>query len=285
MSPERAPLRGVDAHHHVLQLARGDYGWLTPALAPIYRDFTLADLVPLLRASGIGGTVLVQAAPTVEETRFLLDVARASGGLVRGVVGWVDLTAKDAAATLAELGRDPLLKSVRPMLHDLADGDWILRADVDNALTELPRLGLRFDALVKPRELPVLLKMIERHPDLDVVIDHGAKPAIAAAGWQPWADRIAAIARHPRVCCKLSGLVTEAGQQWSIDELRPYADHLLGCFGPARLIWGSDWPVVNLGGGYGRWVAATTALLADLTAADRAAILGDNARRFYRLDG
>ena len=284
MTARSAPAPGVDAHHHVWQLARGDYGWLTPALAPIYRDFTLADLLPLLADSGIGTTVLVQAAPTVAETHFLLQVARASGGLVRGVVGWADLAAEDADATLARLARDPLLKSVRPMLQDIADPDWILRADVGRALAVLPRLDLCFDALVTPMQLPALLRMIERHPDLDVVVDHGAKPAIATARTQPWADLIVALARNPRVHCKLSGLVTEAGKRWTIGSLQPYVDHLVACFGPDRLLWGSDWPVVNLGGGYRRWSAAAQALLAGLGVAERAAIMGINARRFYRLE-
>jgi len=284
-SPMSAPSPpGVDAHHHVWQLGRGDYGWLTPALAPIYRDFDLADLAPLLADAGVGATVLVQAAPTIEETRFLLRVAKGSGGLVRGVVGWVDLVSADAEANLADLAGDRLLKSVRPMLHDIPDPEWILRADVSRALAALPRLGLRFDALVRPPHLPALLRMVERNPDLDVVIDHGAKPWIASGHMQPWGDAIAALARNPRVHCKLSGLVTEAGERWTVASLQPYVDHLVACFGGERLLWGSDWPVVDLGGGYRRWSAATAALLAGLAATDRAAIMGGNARRFYGLD-
>jgi L-fuconolactonase len=275
----------VDAHHHLWQLARGDYGWLTPALAPIHRDFGLADLAPELAAAHIGATVLVQAAPTIAETRHLLDVARASAGLVRGVVGWADLAAADATATLADLARDPMLKSVRPMLQDIADADWILRPEVDRALAALPQLGLRFDALVTPVQLPALLRMVGRHPDLDVVVDHGAKPPIASGRRQPWADLVAALARHPRVHCKLSGLATEAGQRWTVASLEPYVAHLVACFGTDRLLWGSDWPVVNLAGGYRRWSEATAALLAGLDDAERAAIMGENARRFYWLEG
>jgi len=278
-----APIR-VDAHHHVWRLERGDYAWLTPALAAIYRDFTLADLRPLLAEAGIAATVLVQAAPTSAETEYLLQVADASEGVVRGVVGWVDLAAPDAPAELARLARNPLLKSIRPMLQDLPDPEWILRDGVVRALRVLPALGLRFDALVKPPQLPALLRLQDRIPDLDIVVDHGAKPPIAAGGWQPWADLIAAVARNPRVQCKLSGLVTEAAAGWTADALRRYVDHLLGRFGPGRLLWGSDWPVVDLAGGYRRWVGATDALLSGLSAADRAAILGGNARRFYGLD-
>ena len=274
----------VDAHHHVWSLARGDYAWLTPSLAPIYRDFSLADMVPLAGSAGIMTSVLVQAAPTIAETRFLLDVARNSDGLVRGVVGWADLGAPDAAETLETLAGDPLLKSIRPMLQDLADPDWIARPEVQPALAALPRLGLRFDALVKPRELKPLLRTLERHPDLAVVIDHCAKPDIAGNGWQPWAEDLAALARHTRVHCKLSGLVTEAGTHWSVEALRRYADHVLQCFGPERLLWGSDWPVVTLAASYAAWVAATDALLAGVSRADKDRIFGGNARRFYGLD-
>jgi len=283
VNANRSPASRVDAHHHVWRLARGDYGWLTPALAPIYRDFTLDDLRPLLARADIGATVLVQAAPTVAETDFLLEVAHASDGLVRGVVGWVDLVAPDAADTLERLARDPLLKSIRPMLHDIPDTEWILRPDVDRALAVIESVGLRFDALVKPPHLPALLQMIERHPSLPVVIDHGAKPQIVDRAWEPWATEIGDLADHPRVVCKLSGLVTEAGPAWSPHKLGTYVDHLLDCFGPKRLLWGSDWPVVNLAGGYHRWVRATEQILAGIPDGDRIAILGDNARRFYGL--
>lgn len=278
-----APPR-IDAHHHVWRLDRGDYGWLTPAQGAIYRDYTLADLRPLLTAAGIEATVLVQAAPTRAETDYLLQIAKASLGVVRGVVGWADLGAPDAIARLATLAGEPLLKSIRPMLQDLPDPAWILRDEVVHALRALPGLDLRFDALVKPAQLPALLQLCERIPALDVVVDHGAKPPIAGGGWQPWADLIADAAANPRVHCKLSGLVTEAGPDWDVDVLRRYVEHLHACFGSARLLWGSDWPVVEQGGGYRRWVAATAELLSGLPGADREAILGGNAWRFYGLD-
>jgi L-fuconolactonase len=275
----------VDAHHHVWKLDRGDYGWLrpTPQFASIYRDFALSDLRPLLADAGIGATVLVQAAPTAAETRYLLQVAAQNEGLVRGVVGWVDLAAPEAVSTLSVLAAEPLLKSVRPMLQDLDDAEWILRSEVQPALSALPRLGLRFDALVKPRELGALRQTLERHPDLATVIDHCAKPDIASGAWQPWADEIAAIAANTAACCKLSGLLTEVGSGWHIDALRPYVEHVLRCFGSERVMWGSDWPVVTLAASYGEWVAASEALLDGLSLAAQAGIFGGNARRFYAL--
>lgn len=275
----------VDAHHHVWRLARGDYGWLapTPALRPIYRDFDLDELRPALHAAGLTATVLVQAAPTLDETRFLLDLARNNAGLVRGVVGWADLAGIDAIASLEALAADPLLKGVRPMLQDLPDPSWITRPDVQPALQALPTLGLRLDALVTPRELKPLLATLEHHPDLAVVVDHCAKPDIANRAWQPWADDLAAIARRTEACCKLSGLVTEAGRGWDIDALRPYVAHALNCFGSQRLMWGSDWPVLTLAASYIEWIEASDALLAELTQAERDAIYGGNALRFYDL--
>ena len=151
------------------------------------------------------------------------------------------------------------------------------------ALAALSDLGLRFDALVTPRELKPLREMLARHPQLAVVVDHCAKPAIAAGAWQPWADDLAAIARESSACCKLSGLVTEAGPRWSVDTLRPYVEHVLRAFGSDRVLWGSDWPVVNLASGFARWVDATDDLLRSLPSVERAAILGDNACRFYGL--
>jgi L-fuconolactonase len=270
----------VDAHHHVWQVARGDYGWLTPDL-PICRDYGLDDLRPLL--GDISATVLVQAAPTEAETGFLLDTAGASGGLVRGVVGWTDLAASDAPTRIAALARDPLLCGLRPMLQDIADTGWILRADVQPALQAMAENGLRFDALIQPRHLPLLPTLCARHPGLPIVIDHGAKPFIAAGVFQPWADHIALVARETGAFCKLSGLVTEAAAAWQTADLRRYVDHLLACFGSDRLMWGSDWPVVNLAGGYARWRAASLDLLSGLDAADRAKVLGGTAQAFYGL--
>jgi len=273
----------VDAHHHVWTLARGDYGWLEPDLAPIYRDFSLKDMAPLREHANVTATVLVQAAPTVAETRHLLDVAKHSHGVVKGVVGWVDMAAADAIPALTRLARDPLLKGVRPMLQDLEDDAWILRAEVGRTLAALPRLGLRFDALVKPAQLPALLTMLDRHRDLAVVIDHAAKPAIARGMWEPWASHMRAAASNPRVRCKVSGLVTEAGPGWTIDVLRRYFDFLVEIFGPHRLMWGSDWPVLNLAATYQSWHAATIALTSTWAPEDRAALMAGTARRFYGL--
>jgi L-fuconolactonase len=268
----------VDAHHHVWTMARGDYRWMSPEL-PIARDYGLDDLRPLL--GDVTATVLVQAADTEAETAFMLEVARGSAGLVRGVVGWTDLASSRASTRIAELAGEPMLKGLRPMLQDIEDTEWILLPAVQPALAAMARHGLRFDALLKPRHLPLMAELARRHPDLAVVIDHAAKPDIANQSFKPWANHMTRLARETSWCCKVSGLVTEAKADWQIDDLRPYVDHLLETFGPDRLMWGSDWPVVTLASNYRRWHdTAATLLPADT----HDAVFGGTAQRFYGLD-
>jgi L-fuconolactonase len=273
----------IDAHQHFWRLADRNGAWPPPELAAIYRDFLPPDLAPLLERHGVARTVLVQSMPNEDDTRFMLDLAR-HNPFIAGVVGWVDMKAPDAAARIAALAADPLLKGLRPMLQDLDDDDWIADPATAPAAEAMVRHGLSFDALVLPRHLPALHAFAERHPDLAIVIDHGAKPLIADAVLEPWRSDIARLAALPQVCCKLSGLVTEAGPGWDALRLRPYVAHLLACFGPQRLIWGSDWPVLNLASDYAGWLAACASLLDHLDAPARHAIFGLNARRFYRID-
>lgn len=273
----------VDAHFHCWRLARGDYGWLTSALAPIYRDVTVEDWQREARPLGVQAGVLVQAAPTEAETLFLLSEA-ARHDAVRGVVGWVDLLARDAPERIAQLAAtQPKLKGLRPMLQDIADPDWILQPALAPALDAMAAHGLVFDALVKPLHLPRVLVLCDRHPDLQVVINHGAKPNIAQGQWQPWADDLARLARTTSADCKLSGLLTEVGPSPVREAARRWAEHLLDCFGAQRVLWGSDWPVLELAAGYREWWDDTQALLAPLPTAQRGAVLGGNAQRVYRL--
>jgi L-fuconolactonase len=270
----------IDAHHHLWTLARGDYGWLTPALAPIYRDFGLADLAPHLAAAGIEGTILVQAAATEAETMFLLDIAESSE-VVRGVVGWTDFDAADGVARIDALAARNLLVGLRPMVQDIADDDWLLRPALAPLLAAMARNDLVFDALVLPRHLPRLLQIVGRHGDLTFVLDHCGKPRLATGEIATWQRDIALLAQHSNIVCKVSGLVTEAAPDWKIADLRQAVDHVVACFGPQRLLWGSDWPVVDLAGGYAGWFAAAETLLADLSPREKAAIFGGNAARIY----
>jgi L-fuconolactonase len=275
----------IDAHFHCWQLARGDYGWLTPDLGAIHRDVAVDDWTAVSCQHGVAAGVLVQAAPTEAETWFLLEQARMHERVL-GVVGWTDLAAADAPRRVEALARRPGLVGLRPMLQDLPDPDWILRPEVAPALTAMAACGLAFDALVKPVHLSRIRRLVDRHPDLRVVIDHGAKPDIASDRWQPWADEMAALARDTSVCCKLSGLLTECGPRPAPSAARRWAQHLVHAFGFDRLLWGSDWPVLELAAGYATWWQETHDLLdaAGATSTQRAAVLGGNARAFYRLD-
>ena len=271
----------IDAHLHIWQLARGDYGWLTPALGAIHRDVTLDDWRAVSRPCGVHGGVLVQAAPTEAETAFLLDQAEPADDVL-AVVGWVDLLARDAPARIEALARRPKLRGLRPMLQDIADPDWMLQPALAPALQAMVGCGLVFDALVKPVHLPRLLRLAARHPDLRIVIDHGAKPAIPgdAAGWAAWTEGLQALARETVAFCKLSGLWTEAVPGSPVAMVQRHAGWLLQCLGPARCLWGSDWPVLELAGRYEAWqVAARDGVPAE----DRIAVFEGTARLAYGL--
>lgn len=276
-------MKRIDAHQHFWHLDARRGSWPTADLAAIYRDFLPDDLVPTLQANGIDGTVLVQSLPSREDTAFLLQVAH-DHPFVRGVVGWVDLKADDAPQQIVQLAKDGNLKGLRPMLQDLPDDDWIADPRLAPAIDAMLECDLCFDALVLPRHLPSLLAFAQRYPALPIVIDHAAKPLISSGDLAGWAADIAKLAALPQVYCKLSGMVTEAAAGWSVTDLAPYATCILDAFGPARVIWGSDWPVVNLASDYAGWLDATAQLLAHLTEPERAQIMGLNAIHFYHLD-
>jgi L-fuconolactonase len=272
----------IDAHQHFWRLARDDYDWLTCELAPIHRDFMPDDLAPLLDAAGVDRTVLAQAAPTAAETDFLLELAR-TAPFVAGVVGWTDSEAPAAADRIGELAGRPGLIGLRPMIQDLPDPERMLRPEVTAAVRAMAAMDLRFDALVKPPHLPALLAFARRHPGLRMVVDHGGKPDIAGGAHDAWRRDMAALAGEPNVACKLSGLVTEAAPNPVRADLRPYVDTLLEIFGSRRLMWGSDWPVLNLNGDYAHWRADAEALTTHTSKDERDWIFGGTAAAFYGL--
>jgi len=273
----------IDSHQHFWRLSRGDYGWLTESFGPIYRDFLANDLRPLIAAHGVSRTVLVQAAPSAAETEFLLSLAEAES-FVAGVVGWTDFEAPGASDEVRRLAERPGLLGLRPMIQDIPDDGWMLRPTLAPALSAMVEVGLSFDALVKPHHLANLRRFLATYPDLRVVVDHGGKPDIAGGGFPAWAEAMRAIAQESTAVCKLSGLVTEAAPGWTPEDLRPYVDVLLETFGPARLMWGSDWPVLNLNGDYAGWFRTAEALLAGLSEAELELVFGGVAKTFYRLE-
>jgi L-fuconolactonase len=276
----------VDAHHHFWDPTRNRYPWLTDELAAIRRPFGPADLAPKLAAAAIDLTVLVQTRSSVDETREFLATAAATAFVV-GVVGWADLTSEavgdDIAALRSALGGDQLV-GIRHQVHDEPDAEWLARADVRRGLRAVADAGLAYDLLVRSRELPAAIDVARAIPDLRFVLDHAAKPPIAAHGLQPWAGLVERLAELPNVTCKLSGLLTEADwATWTIDDLTPYADHVLAVFGPSRVMFGSDWPVSLLAADYERVVATTRELAAGLTAAEVERVFGGTALEIYRL--
>jgi len=265
----------LDAHCHFWALGRGDYGWLAGSGGPldaIRRDFGPADY------PGTGPLIAVQAAPSEAETRYLLSL---DDPRIIGVVGWVDLADPNAAGALERLASHRRLRGIRPMLQDIADTDWLLTAPDHDALHCMVALDLVFDALVTLRHLPVLARFAARNEGLRIVIDHAAKPQPGQE--DDWAREMQFLARQGH-CCKLSGLLTElpaADLADPLTVLRPRIGRLLDWFGPERLIWGSDWPVLTLAAGYDDWLALTEALLEGLTPDERAAVMGGTACRVY----
>jgi len=283
MNPLHASV--IDAHQHYWRVQRGDYGWLADAPHVLRRDFLPFELDPHRAAAGVTRAILVQAAPTEAETRFLFELARADRA-VAGVVGWVDFEAADVDARIAALVRDGdgLLLGLRPMAQDIEDPHWLARPELDAAFASLQRHGLAFDALVRPDQLPALLARLEREPQLRAVLDHGGKPAIdGVAGFDAWAAPIAALAQRTSLQCKFSGLLTQLAPNLPESALAPYVEHLFACFGPSRLLWGSDWPVLTLRGDYAHWIDLARAYAHRLAPGHEAAIFGGNAAAFYRL--
>ena len=284
----------IDAHHHVWDVSAHPQPWLAshPALAPLRRKFTVADLAPLAAAEGVTGTVVVQTVTESWETPELLALAAADGGLVAGVAGWVDLAAPDVADALARLrelpGGDRLAAIRHPVLIE-RDPDWLARPDVLRGLAAVASAGLAYDVVGGPRHLPAAAAAAGRLPQLTFVLDHVGNPDLATKpqASEPWASAFAQLAALPNVAVKLSGILSEppppgAGR---VEHLRPYYDAALAGFGPDRIMFGSDWPVCTLTASYGQVCAAARALTAGLSPAERDAIFSGTARRIYALAG
>lgn len=252
-----------------------------PEVAPLCRDFLPPELEPLLAANGFDGSVVVQAAPTLDETGYLLDLARTHASIL-GVVGWVDLESEALSGDLAQLKAFRKFVGVRPMLQDLPDDDWIARPHVLAGVQELERQGVALDFLVFTRHLPFVLRALDAAPKLRCVIDHAAKPNLRGGDLAEWRRLLAEVASRSNVYCKLSGLVTEAGPGFQAEELAPVVEHALAIFGEDRLIFGSDWPVCTLVASYERVLNALTRVLGERLSGDFSRkLFGENARRLY----
>jgi L-fuconolactonase len=278
---EKIPV--VDSHHHFWDLSLFKYPWMPSGDSVLKRSYSPADLAPLLREAGVDKTVIVQAHQSVEETRWLLKVARQTP-FVAGVVGWVDLTDPRVGHTLDELQADPLFKGVRHIWHDEPDDGWLARPAAICGLKEVAARGLAYDFLVRPQHLKYVPLIMEAVPSLRAVIDHIAKPDIKNKMVEPWLSDLRRVANIPGMMCKVSGMVTEADHKnWTSGDLRPYMAHILGMFGWDRLMFGSDWPVCLLAGSYSQVIEAARANLVLLQAHEKEAVFGGNAVMFYGL--
>lgn len=273
----------IDAHHHLWEYNERDYFWMTGSMTSLRRNFLADELEEAMRTSGVDATVAVQARQTLAETEWLLQLAERHC-FIRGVVGWVPLIDPQVEEQLERFARNPVLKSVRHVLHDEADDFYMLREDFNRGIGLLKRFNLAYDILVFERHLPQTITFVDRHPDQLFILDHIAKPLIREGKLSPWRENIAELGRRPNVYCKLSGLVTEADwKHWKADELRPYFDVVLTAFGPQRLLFGSDWPVVTLACGYRAWMDTAHEFICDLSQDEQQSILGGTAVAAYRL--
>ncbi len=275
----------IDSHQHFWKASRGDYPWMTSEVAKLCRDFLPDDLKPSLAKHHIDKTILVQAAPTVAETDFLLELAQ-SHSFVAGVVGWLDMDSEEFPGQLERYLQKPKFAGVRPMLQDLPEDDYIARPRVVESLKLLAERDVPFEFLTFTRHLPYVLQVLERVPGLRALVDHISKPEIKLQKMQPWKSLMQEVAQYPNVCCKLSGMITEADHaSWTQDHLRPYIEHVVDFFGFERVMFGSDWPVCLLAGTYDRVIdALSTVLRPALDPASEAAVFGLNAARFYKVD-
>ncbi|MFD8306912.1 amidohydrolase family protein [Streptomyces sp. NPDC059690] len=281
----------IDAHHHLWDLDQRSQPWLDdPALATIRRTFTPDDLrttaTQLIAGRRLHSTVAVQCVPDVPETENLLALAEREP-LIGAVVGWADLTSPAIGDVLDRLLAGPggtYLRSLRHLVQGETDPEWLQRRDVESGLAAVRDRELCYDVLVRSHQLDQAIRLAERFPDLPQVLDHAGKPPIADGDVAHWVRQVRLLAGHPHVVCKVSGLITEADhEKWTVDDIRPVWDVLLSAFGPDRLMFGSDWPVANLAGGWNRWAATVDELLDGCSADETSAILAGTATTFYRL--
>ena len=273
----------IDAHHHLWRYSIDEYGWIDDSMHVLRRDFLADDLRAEIATTHIGAAVAVQARQTIEETRWLLDVANRNS-FIAGVVGWAPLISRDFPEILDELRIDSKLKGLRHVLQDEPDEDYALRAEFQNGMQALAGTGLVYDLLIHECHLPVAIQLVDRNPNQVFVLDHMAKPKIAQQQISPWRENLRALALRPNVTCKVSGLVTEANwRSWSLSDIEPYLEIALECFGPQRLLAGSDWPVCTLAASYERWWKTLRQWVSKLSAQEQENILGRNAALVYQL--
>ena len=272
----------IDAHHHFWCYNTRDYGWISDEMAVLRRDFLPADLKSELERAGIDRVVSVQARQCIEETEWLLKLAE-ENDFIAGVVGWLPIASPEFPALLEKFAANPKLRAVRHVVQDEPDDRFILGEAFNRGISRLLSAHLAYDILIFERHLPYAIEFVKRHSEEQVfVLDHIAKPKIAAGEMQPWADNLRKLAAFPNVFCKLSGLVTEADiHNWTPDQLRPYVETVLDAFGPDRVMFGSDWPVCTCATTYSSWRGLVGEFISRLNEQEQAQIMGGTALKAY----
>ncbi|RZU42719.1 amidohydrolase family protein [Edaphobacter modestus] len=273
----------IDAHHHLWRYSREEYGWIDETMLSLRRDFLPEDLTVEMRVAGVEGTIAVQARQTLEETRWLLELADQNEA-IRGVVGWAPIASGEFSTTLEEFKGRPKLKGLRHVVQAEPDENYLLRQDFNRGIGMLRGSGLVYEVLIYEHQLPQTIEFVDRHPDQAFVLDHIAKPRIRGRVLEPWAGRMRDLARRENVSCKLSGMVTEADWNgWTLEGLRPYLDVVVEAFGPQRLMVGSDWPVCLVACGYAQWFGVLEEYFAGFSTQELDAVFAGNAARVYGL--
>ncbi|RCW64273.1 amidohydrolase family protein [Saliterribacillus persicus] len=274
----------IDAHQHYWKISRDDYGWITPDIPTLFRDFLEEDLVPHLKNCNIDKTIIVQAAPTIEETEFILSLSDNSESII-GVVGWIDIENPSYKEQLETFRKHPKFVGIRIMIQDMPDENIILSNQYLDAFSYLEQIDLPVDLLVTSNQLQAVCELLKQ-VKLRGVIDHIAKPEIEKGKLEPWKSNMAEIASYDNIYCKLSGMVTEANHdKWTTKDFQPYVDHLVDVFGYHRMMYGSDWPVCLLAGSYEQvYHLLNESLLKDVSAINKELIFGQNAVDFYKLN-
>ena len=273
----------IDAHHHLWRYTPAEYGWIDETMQALQRDFLPEDLKAAMATAGIDGTIAVQARQTLEETRWLLDLAEANPE-IRGVVGWAPIAGEEFPGCMEEFDGREKLKGLRHVIQGEKDDHYILREDFNSGIRTMAGSGLVYEILIYERHLEDTICFVDEHPEQVFVLDHVAKPQIAAGVIEPWASRMKELGQRENVWCKVSGMVTEADwKTWSPEKLKPYLDVAVEAFGPSRLMAGSDWPVCLVASGYAQWFEVLRDYFAGFSEAERAAVFGGTAVEVYGL--
>ncbi len=274
----------IDSHHHFWNYSVGEYGWIDEQKSVLRRDFGPSDLKQVMAESQIDRVVSVQARQTLEETHWLVELAK-QNSFIAGVVGWVHLASDEVVKDLESLSADKELKAIRHVVQDEPDDRFLLGEAFNRGVALLKRFNLVYDILIFAKHLPATIQFVDRHPNQQFVLDHIAKPTIDSRRFDDaWGKNLRELARRENVACKFSGVVTEVRDAaWTIDQIRPYWETALEAFGTDRLMYGSDWPVCLLKSDYRTWALTAEGLASELSSSSQEAFWSGNAERCYSL--